>query len=209
MDKVLLKRDDVLELFAWMQDNKDLVRSMPMPLKAVEIAFVYNDIRIKGIREERWLTLYVFLGNERLAKVVMEINALNQLIHRKGETRLTRESFNDVLSCYCTLMAYMVYEKPELVEAEPQQIQNQSQTKKHKKVYNRNRVTYILKKRKVVTPLGGHHASPKGIFTVRGHYRHYKTGKVVWIQEFKKGEGKKKSKTYKLGQGEELRREVG
>ena len=45
----------------------------------------------------------------------------------------------------------------------------------------------------------GFHASPRGIFTVRGHYRHYKSGKVVWVSEYKKGTGKKKKKTYKMG----------
>lgn len=45
----------------------------------------------------------------------------------------------------------------------------------------------------------GSHASPRGIFTVRGHYRHYKSGKVVWVAEYKKGTGKQKGKTYKIG----------
>ena len=43
------------------------------------------------------------------------------------------------------------------------------------------------------------HASPGGIFSVRGHFRHYKNGKVIWISEYRKGEGKKKKKTYKMG----------
>ena len=62
------------------------------------------------------------------------------------------------------------------------------------------RTTYIL--RSINGALSavprGSHASPRGIFTVRGHYRHYKSGKVVWIAEYKKGTGKRKSKTYKV-----------
>ena len=44
----------------------------------------------------------------------------------------------------------------------------------------------------------GSHRSPRGSY-VRGHYRHYKSGKVVWIEEYQKGTGKaEKGKTYKL-----------
>lgn len=202
MDKVLLTQDDVKALFDWAKENKPLIHTMPMPLKAVEIAFVYFDLRIKGIREGRWLTLYAHKGYQKICKVVFEIRYDGMLIKRKGDTVLARDSFNDILTCYCALMAYMVYEKPELVKAEPRQVQQETKTKKRDKVYSKDRVTYILKRRVIRPSLGGHHASPKGIFTVRGHYRRYKSGKVVWIQEFKKGEGKKKSKTYKMEQEE-------
>ncbi len=33
----------------------------------------------------------------------------------------------------------------------------------------------------------GHHRSPEGVFQVRGHFRRYKTGKVIWIDGFLKG----------------------
>ena len=203
MDKVLLSRDDVKTLFDWAVVNKPLIRTMPMPLKAVEITFVHFDLRIKGIREGRWLTLYAYKGYQKVCKVVFEIDSKGMLIKRKGETILERKSFESVLTCYCALMAYMVYEKPELVKAEPQQIQQKQPTKKQNKVSNKDGVTYILKRRVIRPALGGHHASPRGIFTVRGHYRRYKSGKVVWIQEYKKGEGKAKSKTYKMENLEE------
>lgn len=33
----------------------------------------------------------------------------------------------------------------------------------------------------------GFHRSPVGVFSVRGHFRKYKSGKVVWIDEYWKG----------------------
>lgn len=202
MDKVLLTQDDVKALFDWAVKNRPLIRTMPMPLKAVEITFAHFDLRIKGIREGDSLTLYAHKGYQKICKAVFKVRYDGALIKRKGETVLTKDSFESVLTCYCALMAYMVYEKPELVKAEPRQVQQETSTKKRSKVYSKDRVTYILKRRVIRPSLGGHHASPKGIFTVRGHYRRYKSGKVVWIQEFKKGEGKKKGKTYKMEQGE-------
>lgn len=34
------------------------------------------------------------------------------------------------------------------------------------------------------------HKSPEGIFSVRGHFRKYKSGKVIWIDEYLKGTDK-------------------
>lgn len=60
--------------------------------------------------------------------------------------------------------------------------------------------TYILRRGGVSLYVGrcGEHASPKGEFSVRGHYRHYKSGKIVWINEYRKGEGKRNGKKYCL-----------
>lgn len=35
-----------------------------------------------------------------------------------------------------------------------------------------------------------YHRSPEGIFPVRGHFRQYKSGKVVWIDSYMKGADK-------------------
>lgn len=43
-------------------------------------------------------------------------------------------------------------------------------------------------------------SSPSYSFSVRGHYRHYKSGKVVWVKEFKKGKDLPEIiRDYKLG----------
>lgn len=36
------------------------------------------------------------------------------------------------------------------------------------------------------------HKSPNGVFSVRGHFRKYKSGKVIWIDEYLKGTEKEK-----------------
>ncbi len=35
-----------------------------------------------------------------------------------------------------------------------------------------------------------HHRSPEGVFEVRGHFRKYKSGKIVWIDSYLKGTDK-------------------
>lgn len=199
MDRVLLNEDDIKTLFAWKDENKDYVRMIPAPLKSVEICLP-NKIRIKGIRKDNWLDFYVYFKNERIGKYKLEVRTGVGLIPRKINSRMSKEDISDCLSCYCALMAYMVYEKPELVAAEPKEMTSEGSHKQYIPG-NKNRPTYILRRRteKLRGSLGGHHASPKGIFSVRGHYRQYKTGKTVWINEYKKGTGDKKDKTYKMG----------
>lgn len=97
------------------------------------------------------------------------------------------------------LMAYGASETPAATEVE-----NEPKTHTgHKRSTRWNPVgtTYILHssgKRLSVAPKG-HHASPSCSFTVRGHFRHYRSGKTVWIAEYRKGTGKEQSKTYKIG----------
>lgn len=35
-------------------------------------------------------------------------------------------------------------------------------------------------------------------WTVRGHYKNYKSGKKIWVEGYQKGEGKKENKIYKI-----------
>lgn len=188
MDKVILTKEDVEMLLAWRDSHKDLVRSLPSPIKSVEI--VYDSfINIKAFRKGNTLDMYVsFLGTKLHTK--FEVYA-GRLKYVKGDKKwLDNEGLFSIVSVYCSLMAYMVYEKSEVVES------NQTTVHQAKGVH-KGHTTYILKKR-YVSNGGGHHASPKGIFTVRGHYRQYKDGKRIWIKEYQKGTGDRKFKTYKI-----------
>lgn len=206
MNRVVLSKDDVKMLFEWCENNRDLVRNLPCPLASVEISFSHHNWRIKGIRQEKWLKLYISNGNQSHGKIEFEIIG-RLLALRKGKTDLNRESFNSMLTCYCALMAFMVYEKPELIEDEGSPTANKVH-KRYRGHKARKRTTYVLRRRKITVGKGGHHASPKGTFSVRGHFRRYRSGKVVWIAEYQKGTGKKKTKIYKIGQNKKEAAEI-
>lgn len=205
MDKVELTREDITALLDWRDAHKDLVRSLPAPLKAVEICFKHNDFRIKGIRENSSLRLNLSSGFNSLGKMEFTISPRNELIHKSGKMAVTQDSFQSVLTVYCTLMALMTYGRLKPAEEprsprEPKPSKKVAQKRPHKPPSKR--VTYILRQDNgaLIAAPKGSHASPRGEFTVRGHYRHYASGKVVWIAEYRKGTGKKKkSKTYKMG----------
>ncbi len=109
MDRVELDRDDITALLDWRDAHKDLVRSMPAPLKGVEIVMTHNTYRIKGIRENNSLTLYLRDGSQSLGHVEMRIGPNKVLRPVKGKMLCDRDGFNSVLTVYCSLMALMVY----------------------------------------------------------------------------------------------------
>lgn len=200
MDRIELTIADIESLLEWRDSHLDQVRTNPVPLKAVEIIIRENGYRIKGVRDKDTLQLYLNQEHRKIGKCILQLQD-NQM-WKVVKNKLSPNELQSVLTVYCSLMALMVYGQREFIREE---VQKQPITKSEKKRISdkrsTKRVTYIIKKTKMgisVLPQYSH-ASPKGTFSVRGHYRHYKNGHVVWIAEYKKGEGKRKSKTYKPG----------
>ena len=122
-------------------------------------------------------------------------------IPEKNRMKATADELQSVLTVYCSLMALMV--AAPVIQRSEENVKRRDPSKPHhsSKKRGKKRTTYIIRKAAgtILAAPTGSHASPRGIFTVRGHWRHYKSGKVVWVSEYKKGTGGRKSKTYKMG----------
>lgn len=205
MDKVELSVQDIEALLNWRDQHQDEVRSHPAPLKAVEIVMPHNGYHIKGVRDGDQLRLHLSQSGEQLGNCRFIRRAGGMWASTRNRMKVGRYDLQAVLTVYCSVMALMAYgrREPEPREAlapKPKSSPSKRPTKRKSK-----RTTYIL--RSINGALSavprGAHASPRGIFTVRGHYRHYKSGKVVWVSEYKKGTGKMRRKTYKVGRNAE------
>lgn len=199
MDKVELSVKDIEALLKWRDQHQQEVRSHPAPLKAVEIFMPHNGYRIKGIREDDQLRLYLSQFGTQLGNCRFTLRPDGMWASSKNRMQVRRDDLQAVLTVYCSVMALMAYGHRDV---EPQDVGSGHKSSRPRSPTRRKskRITYIL--RSVNGTLSavprGSHASPSGIFTVRGHYRHYKSGKVVWVSEYKKGTGKRKGKTYKV-----------
>ena len=202
MDKVELSVKDIEALLNWRDQHQDEVRSHPAPLKAVEIVMPHNGYRIKGIRDGDQLRLHLSQFDEQLGNCRFVRREDGMWASTRNRMQVGRDDLQAVLTVYCSIMALMAYGRREVEPQDtiPEHGPKSSPAKRHTKRKSK-RTTYIL--RSISGALSavprGSHASPSGIFTVRGHYRHYKSGKVVWVAEYKKGTGKQKGKTYKIG----------
>lgn len=211
MDKVIFKIKDVDALLAWRDNHPDLVRSLPMPLKALEFIFPESGWSFKAIREKELITFHPALHGKPVGKMKLRVCPGGKLAMVKRDNILNGEDVETIITVYCSTMALMVYGSgsrvvdtalsPSVSQKPTESRESVSSGKKGKDT--RNSVTYILRATRdgVAAIPQGSHASPSREFSVRGHFRHYKSGKVVWVDEYRKGtdQKKKKSKRYHLG----------
>ena len=202
MDKIVLSNDDLNFLLEWRDKNQDLVRTTTCPLKKVKIVTPEVGITLTCIRNERELTVSITQNGKSKGKLTFEILPFGMYRLAKSNTNIySKDDVQSVVTVYASAMALIAFGDD--TEREPKKKKSGKSNKAHNKPSKRRKskgITYILKRSKNEAHIvkQGSHKSPQGIFTVRGHFRHYKNGKVVWIEEYSKGTGDKKSKTYKL-----------
>lgn len=219
MDKIRISSADLDPLFEWRDKHLDLVLRCPCPLKGVEIHVEPNGPEEPGFYmrciREKPNRLRLYLGPEGepttgyfLLEHLPDGKWLKLKDTIKGDStkfKPSKKEFGDSLvAVYGTLMAIMVYssdiELPAL-EGEVAETTKNPKRKNPAKKKPASGVTYILRRKGTSISIGRHgsHASPNGVFSVRGHWRRYKNGNVIWISEYKKGTGDRKKKTYKIG----------
>lgn len=192
MNKVILSWDDISKVIGkWAVENKKLVYSYPMPLKNFQI-IVNNFWEAEIERHGNKVKIHHTIDGVKRGYQIFKLGK-HQEIEKDKSTLQGIDKFS-MLTTYISLMAYMTYArdtKERIVR----------KTTVHR-IGSPRRAgeghTYILHRAGTTAPQGGHHRSPQGIFTVRGHYRRYRTGKTVWIKEYRKGTGKELERNYKL-----------
>ena len=205
MDKLILTREDITALIAWRDEHKAEVRSHPASLRALEIIAPEVGWSLKGIRDGDNLRLHANQSGQSLGYCQFTRLPNGFWSATKNRMQTSQEHLQSLLSIYCVVMAVMAYgwQKPD----EDEESEEKPERKPSMKVKKRAKpkvgkpITYIIRRANgafTVAPKGSR-ARPRGEFSVRGHYRHYRSGKVIWIAEYRKGTGKKKSKIYKMG----------
>lgn len=209
MNRIILSSEDLMFLLKWRDDHKDLVYRMECPMRAVLIICSDTDMTIKAIRKGRIIEALIKHRNDRIGKIVFEITAEGFAKVKRADENLRPENIQSVLTVYSSLMALFVFGNTTVpnilnsnIEAKTSSSSlkakgNPSRAPKNK--VRREHTIYILKgtgEPHLVSK--NSHSSPQGEFSVRGHYRHYRNGRTVWISEYVKGKGKAQRKTYKL-----------
>ena len=202
MDKIILHSQDVETLLKWRDNNTDLVRRNAAPFKGILIEFPDTNINIKAYNDAGKISFYLQVNGEKAGKITGRQLAGGLFQEKKNTTKLLKNDVQSIITVYASLMAFIVYNKPAAAAAaapDPRQ-DKPKKAGKARQQQRKNSITYIFKHSSSGPRLQqrGQHASPAGVFSVRGHYRHYKNGKTVWIRPYNKGTGGKKDKTYKI-----------
>ena len=112
MDKIVVTAADIEKFLAWRDEHNDLVRSMPVPLREVEIQIVESGISIKCFRSAKKLKLYLDSPARKLGHVVFA--PLGNGLWKKKVSTLPAdcnptETEQGALTVYGSLMALMTY----------------------------------------------------------------------------------------------------
>lgn len=75
MDRIIVTAADIEKLLAWRDEHKELVRSMPVPLREVKIQVVENGISIKCFRSDKKLKFYLDSPSQKLPRRKWPVNA--------------------------------------------------------------------------------------------------------------------------------------
>ena len=201
MDKIILSSKDVETLLKWRDNNADKVRRNPAPFKAIMLEFPETKINIKAYNDAGKIAFYLQVNGQKAGKITGQQLPGGLFQEKKNTTKLKKEDVQSVITVYASLMAFIVYHEPETAAARQDPRQERPKKRgKAKQQRRKNGTTYLFSSSASGPRIHprGHHSSPAGIFTVRGHYRRYKNGKTVWIAPYMKGSGASKGKTYKL-----------
>ena len=201
MDRIILSNHDIESLLSWRDQNKELIRKNAAPFRGILLEFPESNIEIKAYNDAGKIAFYIRINSSSAGKIEGLQLAGGLFKARKNSTKLKSDDVQSIITVYASLMALIVYHTPEAAAAAEER-QRQKKPKKAKSGAQRSKkgITYLFSSTSAGPRIlqQGHHKSPAGVFTVRGHYRKYQDGRTVWIKPYKKGTGSTKNKTYKL-----------
>ena len=206
MDKITYTNNDINFLLEWRDRNQDLVRMGVCPIKAIKIISIESGITLTCIRRGQLVNISITQLGRSFGVLTLECLPFGfcKIVKCTAKT-LKQDDLQSVITVYASTMAIMAFggqyqappkEKKNTNKTMPPSAQKKPGTKKSKS----NSITYVLRRteRDAQIVRQGSHARPEGTFSVRGHFRHYKNGRVIWIAEYVKGSGKDKAKNYRL-----------
>ncbi len=220
LDKIELSINELWNLLKWRDDNKDLVHNYRQVITegiidvkgGMTIYFKFVDDRITIYESYTDGKIMCKLMTERLGgKYRVLTSWINEDMVKVfkmyditfNEMDLIADTCTTVSSC----MAYLENFHTEVERSEPLKMSNTQ--RRRAEWHNRNNPSRVIKLQRVVyrIPDGARHINPDKIprqkhtesWGVRGHPRHYKNGKKIWVHPYTKDTGAKKPKTYKLG----------
>lgn len=218
VDKIVISNNNKMELIIqWYKDNEFLLKDREwktpinrgfVELREEHLGFSFDNHGVKTI-----MTIYAkqvdVINGEYKPIITFDYNVMtgiknNQIYHtpknliiNMRQILIMDNTIEKECLKYRAIMSYMVYNREYKVSENKTVHTKTTAVKYSNKHYNslQTRV-YIFNDKTTV----GHHNSPSYEFEVRGYYRHYKNGKVIWVDGFTKckGKGKPQNKNYQF-----------
>ncbi|AKQ08347.1 hypothetical protein PQE66_gp032 [Bacillus phage PBC2] len=207
LDRITMSKEEHDELFEWRNKHKDLVRNFN-PVLEKGMILVGDFHKQLFVQDGDKVILTVLDPRNGVPRHVFQwykSTQIGQTVHSDLDKDMHFEYNNTVLSTYTSIMAYMEYygSNKEYVDVQERSIE----VPKKKKKKSKGKKSFTRIKRKIykisvpkepVSTDRREYERHVEKWTVRGHWRQTKNGKV-WIKPYIKGEGKEVTpKEYKL-----------
>ena len=196
MNTIILHKEDMAKIEAWFKSECKSVNPNNCPFSEVELVFEETKdkyMKYKCYRKEGYVNIYISVDG--ISKGRLRVDFDGKLLQNKLVYNLDEKYLKSMYLSYFVIMEYIAKFKPENTLEVKEQKQIESKHKNSKKRVTST--TYLFHHFR-----GGSHSKgytkPSHAFSVRGHYRHLKNGKTVWVKEYVKGEGKPKERTYRF-----------
>jgi hypothetical protein len=222
VDNIIVKSNsDMQKIINWaesyLNDIKNGLIHFNSPFDAGIIVFEEEGLKVQFISEDYSIRMNVYVFNGKL-NTYQEMGDFVWNVHtfspenksyrgrNDDATRMMRileitdSTFNKIGIKFMSLMVFATYYRPEF-KSNKKTVGEQKNKKsnKHKKsskkhsrtlykrqyIISENNVSLLPKPKRVVKKCDHE-------YSVRGHYRHYKSGKVGWVSAYRKNVGKKK-----------------
>lgn len=217
MDKIYVSQDEENKLFRWRDEHKNLVRNYKASTKKVKYILLYetnNPIIITVIDSgEARVDFTITRQGKRLDSFCYDRYKMtvNEKWYALKEPKAVKEAKSagrqEAISIHASTQALLNYrqrievdKKQEFRETVAKMVERIEDKERKKNKNNIIKISDIIYT-PVETSTRGfrNYTKPTREISVRGHYRHYRSGKTIWIDEYKKNAGKdKKSKKYDL-----------
>lgn len=216
LDSIHLSQEDYFNLFKWKENNRVLVNAFRSVLSEGVIVIE------KGIfqffkQDDIHLEIELFYGSNQAARLSFEklgdgrMQIINKKIieHVVNRLRYDHEKLiQDCLTLHAAMMAYMSYFMEKKIYVDKEVVQRTGSSKKKLKDKSRKKKIVKIQHRVFNVRVGENTKQIKikreiqrtaDNWTVRGHWRHLKSGRKIWVKSHKKGLGEKQEGTiYKL-----------
>lgn len=210
VNRIILTQDNVNKLVDWKEHNKDLVRQRKDVLKNGIIEIQETSIYFE--REFIFMHFKYFIRKQRYLD--LDYNLVTKQVTITYEDKIVKEMtgnntpalIQDIIMIHSTCMAYMEHHISNTVTKQ----RTQQSSKKVKNKYSGKKTSNIIYLKETIYKYNsidtdktrtGEYERHTISWKVRGHWREYKkTGKRVWIKEYKKGKKDEniQGKQYKL-----------
>jgi len=192
-DKLFIDDASAYALDKWRVENAGFVLAAPLYFKEFEViwpsdkngnrktefhAYVHekaDHIKIE-IKDDRSIIFWIklFHGDDKHDFYMKVRERKTYIGDRETMKTLAQEFCLEILSANAFLTYGNIFEK--------RYITLRSRNEDEKKV-----IVFREMNGEVYAAEARAHRSPEGVFSVRGHFRRYKSGKIIWIDEYLKG----------------------